>query len=513
MNLAHFLVQNARLTPDKDAIRCGSQKLTWQELDRQTDSLAAALQELGVKPGDRVGVLLPNSIAFLVSYWAAIKAGAVATPLNTMYRQEEIAYVFSNSGMRVLVTEAQFLPLIDVAWPASTALEQVVVAHGEAPVGTRRFADLVSRSAQPVLVERAPDDLCALHYTSGTTGRGKGVMISHRNWWVGMMQWHADTWRVVPEDRHLVVLPIFHTFGLMMTLVAFARGGTIRLLPRWDATEVARYIEDEGITVFSGVPTMYVYLSRDIDLEACNLTSLRLAVVGGAPIPIEVQREFIKRTDVTIVDWYGCTGWASTTSPLWEEGTPQKFGSIGKKLPYAEMEMDIVDESGKPVAAGEIGELIARGPSIPAGFWRLPGKTQKDYRDGWFFTGDLSRRDEDGFYFLVERKDDMIITAGFNVYPREVEEVLYTLPQVYEAAVVGAPDPVKGEVVKAFVVLREGMTINAEGVIAHCRAHLAAFKAPREVDFIAELPKLANGKILRRVLRDQERARAAARKP
>ena len=511
MNLAHFLVQNARNTPDKDAIRCGEESVTWSQLDRQTDSLATALQQMGVKPGDRVGMLLPNSIAFLISYWAAIKAGAVATPLNTMYKQEEIAYVFANSGMRVLLADPQFLPLIDVAWPATTALEQIIIVADAVPFGAYRFADLIAKPAPAVLVERNPDDLCALHYTSGTTGRGKGVMITHRNWWVGMMEWHVNIWHIVPEDLHMVVLPIFHTYGLMMTLVACATGGTLRLLPRWDVQEVAGYIEREKITVFSGVPTMYVYLTRDINLEERDLTSLRLAVVGGAPIPIEIQREFIARTGVTIVDWYGCTGWATTTSPLWEPGNPQKYGSIGKKLPIPEVEMKIVDELGQTVPTGTIGELLARAPSIPAGFWRLPGKSSKDFQDGWFHTGDLARQDEDGYLFLVERKDDMIITAGYNVYPREVEETLYAMPQVYEAAVVGAPDLVKGEVVKAFVVLRAGMSIDADGVIAYCREHLANFKVPREVDFIAELPKLANGKVLRRVLRDQERARAAAR--
>ena len=201
------------------------------------------------------------------------------------------------------------------------------------------------------------------------------------------------------------------------------------------------------------------------------------------------------------------SGWASTTSPLWEPGAPERYGSIGKKLPFPEMEMLIVDEAGQPVADGAIGELIARGPSIPAGFWRLPGKTHKDFRDGWFHTGDIARRDEDGFWFLVDRKDDLIITAGYNVYPREIEEVLYTLPQVYEAAVVGSPDDVKGEVVKAFVVLKQGQRIDAEGVIAWCRTRLANFKVPRGVEFLDELPKLANGKLLRRVLRDRERGR------
>ena len=511
MNLAHFLVENARRTPDKDAVRCGADRITWRELDRRTDSLAASYRALGVKPGDRVGILLPNCIAFLVSYWAALKAGAVATPLNTMYKQDELAYVFANSGMCALVTDASWLALVDLAWPETTALEHIVVVGDDVPFGAHRFADLCARETPPVCEERAPDDLCALHYTSGTTGRAKGVMISHRNWWVGMMQWHVETWRVVPEDRHLVVLPIFHTYGLMMTLVAFAVGGSVRLLPRWDVEEVAGYVERERITVFSGVPTMYVYLTRDIDLGKRDLSSLRLAVVGGAPIPVEIQREFIDRTGVTIVDWYGCTGWATTTSPLWEKDAPHKYGSIGKKLPYAEIEMEIVDEQGRPVPAGEPGELIARAPSIPAGFWRLPGKTHKDFRDGWFHTGDVARRDEDGFYFLVDRKDDLIITAGYNVYPREIEEVLYTVPQVYEAAVVGAPDPVKGEVVKAFVVLREGMATDAESVIAHCRARLATFKVPRHVEFVDELPKLANGKLLRRVLRDRERARVPGR--
>lgn len=503
MNLATFLIENARRTPDKDAIRCGSERLTWRELNRQTDSLASAFQCLGIEPGDRVGILLPNTIAFLVSYWAAIKAGAVGSPINTMYKQDEIAYVLRNSGLRVLVTEAQFLPLIDMAWVESTVLEHIIVVGDAVPFGACRFADLVGTPAEPVLVDRNPDDLCALHYTSGTTGRAKGVMITHRNWWVGMMQWHVDVWKIVPEDIHLVVLPIFHTFGLMMTLVAFAKGGTIRLLPRWDVQEVAKYIETERVTVFSGVPTMYVYLTRDINLEERDLSSLRLAVVGGAPIPVEVQREFIARTAVSVVDWYGCTGWASTTSPLWEPGAPQKYGSIGKRLPYPEVEMTIVDEQGMPVPTGEIGELIVRAPSIPPGFWRLPGKTSRDFRDGWFYTGDLARLDSDGYYFLVERKDDLIITAGYNVYPREVEEVLFSMPQVYEAAVVGVPDQLKGEIVKAFVVLREGASATSESVVDYCREHLANFKVPREVEFITALPKLPNGKILRRALRDR----------
>jgi long-chain acyl-CoA synthetase len=509
VNLASFLIENARGTPDKDAIRCGAERVTWHELDRQTNSLAAALQRLGIAPGDRVSIMLPNAICFLVSYWAVIKAGGVASPINTMYRQEEIGYVFRNSGSKVLITEPQFLPLIDLAWVESTALEHIIVVADAVPFGAHRFADLIGNAAAPVLVEREPDDLCALHYTSGTTGRAKGVMITHRNWWVGMMQWHVDVWRIAPDDMHLVALPIFHTFGLMMTLIAFATGGTIRLLPRWDVQEVAGYIERERVTVFSGVPTMYVYLTRDINLEERDLSSLRLAVVGGAPIPVEIQREFIARTGVTVVDWYGCTGWASTTSPLWEADAPQKYGSIGKRLPYPEVEMRIVDEQDADLPIGAVGELIVRAPLIPPGFWRLPGKTARDFRNGWFHTGDLVRLDEDGYYFLVERKDDLIITAGYNVYPREVEEVLFSMPQVYEAAVIGAADPVKGEIVKAFVVLREGAQATPETVIAHCREHLANFKVPRDVAFIDALPKLPNGKILRRALREGAKDGAA----
>jgi len=509
MNLAQYLVDNARRLPDRAAVCFGEESLTWRELDRRTDNLAAALQALGLRPGDRVSIMLPNSIAFLISYWAAIKAGGVASPLNTMYRQDEISYVLRNAASRVIIADPEFLPLLDLAWPDAPELEHLIVAADTVPFGSHRLADLVARPAAPVLVERDPDDLCALHYTSGTTGRAKGVMITHRNWWVGMMQWHVQVWQLRQDDRHLVALPIFHTFGLMMTLVACATGATLRLLPRWDVEEVARRIEGERITVFSGVPTMYVYLTRDIDLERRDLTSLRLAVVGGAPIPVEVQREFIARTGVVVVDWYGCTGWASTTSPLWEPAAPQRYGSLGKRLPFPEMEMAIVDEDGHAVPAGTVGELLARGPSIPPGFWRLPSKTAHDYRGGWFHTGDLAYQDADGFYFLVDRKDDLIITAGYNVYPREVEEVLYAMPEVYEAAVVGAPDPVKGEIVKAFVVLRPGTSTTAEAVIAGCRDRLASFKVPRAVAFVAELPKLANGKLLRRVLRDQERAGAA----
>lgn len=500
MNLSEILQVNSQRFPSKDAFCFGDESVTWEGLDRATSNVARGLISLGVHEGDRVNILLANSLDFVISYWAVIRAGAVVSPISTMYKRAELSYVLRNAASMVLITAPEFLELVQEVWTEVPHLREVVVVGGEAPPGTVSFENLMADDGPNVMVDRRPDDLCAVHYTSGTTGRAKGVMITHQNWSVGMMDWHVKAWELTDIDQHLVVLPLFHTFGLMMTLVAVGSGATTRLLPKWDSLEVARRIKDEAITVFSGVPTMYVYLARDIDLEKRDLRSLRLAVVGGAPIPLEVQREFVSRTGVTIVDWYGGTGWASTTSPLWESGGIQRWGSLGKKLPFREMEMQVVDEAGVRVSEGVVGELIVRGPSIPPGFWRLPYRTARDYRNGWFHTGDLVRQDDDGYWFLIERKDDLIITAGYNVYPREVEEVLYGMPAIYEVAVIGVPDSVKGQVVKAVVVLRTGESLTEDQLVDHCRQHLANFKVPRRVEFVDALPKSPNGKIIRRAL-------------
>lgn len=499
MNISDWLVRNAAGNPSGAAIHFEGQTITHAELIARVDAFAVALVELGVGPGDRVGLFLSNSPEFLIARWAALRLGAAAAPMNMMFQAREAQYVLNNAAPRVLVSESSQLALIEQIWPDCPHLSHLIVADAEIH-GALSFAGLERSFAgrSVPMHDCEPDDVCDLYYTSGTTGRPKGVMCSHFNF-ASLLRYEQLIWEMGPSDHTIVALPLFHAKGLIIpSLLATYVGCPQTLLRRWDTKMVLESIERQRITFFAGVPTMYAYLNAFPEFERYDLSSVRICRVGGAPMPVELQRVFEARTGAAIIEGWGCTGWTGTSNPLHGE---RVIGSIGKAMgqldPSINCEVRIVDDAGRDVRTGGEGEIIIQGDQIPKGFWRMPGKTAADYRDGWFHTGDIGRRDERGFIFLVGRKDDLIITSGFNVYPREVEEVLYTHPAVADVAVVGVADGDRGQTIKAFVVAKPGSKPTESALIEHCRAHLAKYKAPRAVEFIDALPKTASGKVQR----------------
>jgi len=503
MNLAQWLVDNAARDPAKPALVFEGRTYTHEQLWMLVQQCGNAFRRLGVRPGDRVSLLLPNCPEWLIARWGAIAVGAASSPMNVMFQKTEARYVLNNAAPRVLVTTPDKLELIDEVWPECPTLEHIIVVGEKIDVfGTYNFNVLLAGEAHDLsLHDCGPDDGCDLYYTSGTTGKPKGVMCSHSNF-ANLIKYESITWDVRREDRSLVVLPLFHAKGLVIpSLLASLVGATQWLLPRWNTERVLRTIQDEKITLFAGVPTMYTYMLSDPHIDEFDLSSLRLCRVGGAPIPVEVHVEFERRTKVKLVEGYGTAGYTATSHPLVGD---RVIGSIGKSLgdfdPQIYTEIRIVDDEDCDVPPSTEGELILRGGQVPKGFWRLPGRTMRDYRNGWFHTGDIARRDANGFIYLVGRKDDLIITSGFNVYPREVEELLYRHEAVLEAAVVGISDATKGQIVKAFVVVKEGAHTSEQELINYCRANLAHIKAPRIVEFAASLPKTGSGKIQKGLL-------------
>lgn len=504
MNICDWLRANAERVPDKTALVYENTRYSHRQFYELVKRFGNGLKHLGVEPGARVGIFLPNCPEFLVARWGAIAIGAAASPMNIMFQKNEARYVLNNAAPRVLVTVTEKLDLIDEIWAECPSLEHVVVIDDPSVFGTHYFWNLVDEApAQLQLHGCAPDDMCDLYYSSGTTGRPKGAMCSHSNF-SNLVRYESIVWGVREDERALVVLPLFHAKGLIIpSLLATYAGGTQTLMQRWDTERVLDTIQKQKITLFAGVPTMYSYMLAHPRIGEFDLRSLRICRVGGAPIPIEVHAEFEQRTGVKMIEGYGCAGWVGTSHPL---AGDRVIGSIGKALgefhPDIDCQIRIVNEKGEEVPAGEEGELVARGGQIPKGFWRMPGKTRRDYRNGWFHTGDIARKDERGFIYLVGRKDDLIITSGFNVYPREIEELLYHHDAVLEAAVIGVDDKEKGQVIKAFIVLKDGKRATEREIIDYCRARIAHFKAPRQVEFVPSLPKTGSGKIQRRMLKD-----------
>ncbi|MBN8478553.1 MAG: AMP-binding protein [Burkholderiales bacterium] len=503
MNLAQSIERRVEEFPSRIAIRFGARHCTYAEFWARVNRLGNGLKSLGFRQPDRVAVMLANSPELLETHWAVVKGGGTFTPINTMFKEKELRYVLNNSGARIAVTSTAYLKLFENVWVDCPRLEHLVLVDQALP-GTIPFESLIEASGEAFgMADCDPGQTADLYYTSGTTGRPKGVMKTHHSL-SSLLDYQSRLWKVTPEDRSLVVLPLFHSYAMIIPSMTMLRNGaTQTILERWDTTVVLDTIARERITFFAGVPTMYTYMVRFPDFEKHDLTSLRITLVGGASVPIEVQREFEERARVRVLDAYGCTGWISSASPL--EG-PRVHGSIGMSLrdidPTMDTDMKIVGEDGEEMPVGVPGELVVRGQQLPPGFWRMPDTTREAYRGGWFHTGDLCRKDPNGYFYLIDRKDDLIITSGYNVYPREVEEVLYTHPAVNECAVIGRPDPERGQVVTAFVALKSGATATAREIEAYCRERIANYKIPRRVEFIAEIPKTANGKLYKKGLRD-----------
>jgi long-chain acyl-CoA synthetase len=487
-NLASLLTESAARDGEHIAIKLDDTEVNYALLDEGSKRIAGLLQEKGVGPGDRVGIMLPNVPYFPIVYYGILRLGAVVVPMNVLLKGREVAFYLKDSGAKVLFAWGDFGEAA-TAGAEEAGADLVLVKPGE-------FEQLVV-AAEPIqgVADVAETDDAVILYTSGTTGTPKGAQLTHGN-----LTRNAAVSRglhdMSSDDVILGALPLFHSFGQTCTLNAgIGAGATITLLPRFDPAKALEIIPRDEVTIFMGVPTMYGALLHAPEREGADLSTLRLCVSGGASLPLDLMRSFEEAFKAIILEGYGL----SETSPVASfnhSAEDRKSGSIG--TPIDGVEMKVVDEDGKDLPVGEVGEIVIKGHNVMKGYWGRDDATQDAIRDGWFHSGDMARVDEDGYFFIVDRKKDMIIRGGYNVYPREVEEVLYEHPAVREAAVVGVPDAEWGEEVGAAVALVEGQSITADELREYVKEQVASYKYPRHLWFVDELPKGPTGKILKR---------------
>lgn len=510
ITLPEMLRETAGKFPNATATIFEGTRMTYAELQSQVEAFAAGLAGLGVAPGERVAIMLPNCPQTVVAFYAVMNIGGIAVMTNPLYVERELEHQWRDAGVKTVVA-------LDRLWPRiqqvkdRVGLTNVVltglrdfekpteIGRGE---GARFFRELIEKGSALPEAAITPDDIACLQYTGGTTGVAKGAVLTHRNLAVNVTQACEFIFHKAKdgEERYLAVMPFFHAYGLTAVMnVSIRKAAAMIILPRFEMDAVMAAIREHRPTIFAGVPTMYVALNARATAD--DLTSIRACFSGAAPLPLEVMEAFEKRTGAKIAEGFGMTEASPVThvNPMYGLRKP---GSVG--LPIPDTEARIVDaETGtRTLAPGEVGELIIRGPQVMRGYWNPPDETGNTLRDGWLHTGDLARMDEDGYFYILDRKKEMILSGGYNVYPREIDEVLFAHPKVREAVAVGIPDAYRGETIKAYVVLKDGETATPEEIIDYCRANLAAYKVPAAVEFRATLPKTMVGKTLRHVLRD-----------
>ncbi|GMK46771.1 long-chain-fatty-acid--CoA ligase [Paenibacillus glycanilyticus] len=533
--IPQFLVNAVEKFPANEAVHFLGKSLTYRELYDHTCRLANGLISLGVNRGDRVAIMLPNCPQAVISYYAALMIGAVVVQTNPLYVERELEHQLKDSGATTIITVDLFyerLANVRGEFPAAGAVPQLKNAvitslkdglpfpknllyplkqrkegfKADIPYGRHgvvSYKKLISSSSNlPVLTDIHGSDLAQLQYTGGTTGTPKGVMLTHRNLVANTMQTSAWCYRVKDGyERFLAALPLFHVFGLTVLMnFSIMRAGSLVLLPRFETETVLDTISRQQPTLFPGAPTMYVALINHKNAASTDLSSIEACISGSAALPLEVQEQFEKMTGGKLIEGYGLTEASPVTHAnlIWGK---RKIGTIG--MPFPDTVAAIFSPEGKPLPAREVGELVIRGPQVMKGYWNNPEESEVVLRDGWLHTGDLGYMDEDGFFTIVDRIKDVIIAGGFNIYPREVEEVLYEHPAVMEASVLGVKDPYRGETVKAFIVLKKGSYVSAAQLDVWCRQRLAAFKVPHLYEFRDSLPKTMIGKVLRRKLMEE----------
>jgi long-chain acyl-CoA synthetase len=485
-NIADLLTSSTDLRPDHVAVKVDDAELTYAELDRAAARVAGLLRAKGVGPGDRVGIMLPNVAHFAVCYYGALRTGAAIVPMNPLLKEREVEFYLSDSEARVILAWHQFADAAH-AGAERAGVECVLVEPGA-------FEELLQRcEPAPDVVDRRPDDTAVILYTSGTTGRPKGAELTHSNI-LGNVEVTVDLFGLDERAVTLGALPFFHAFGQTCALNGtVAVGGTLTLIPRFNAGKALAILQRDGVTVFEGVPTMYAAMLHDDAADTTDTSALEVCVSGGAAMPVEVMRAFEAKFGCEILEGYGL----SETSPVASfnrRGPERKPGSIG--LPVSGVEMRL---AGDAAAEGDAGEIQIRGHNVMKGYWRRPEATAEAIdADGWFSTGDIAKIDADGYFFIVDRKKELIIRGGFNIYPREIEEVLYEHPGVREAAVIGVPHPELGEEVAAAVALKSDAQATPQELRDFVKQRVAAYKYPRHVWFVDELPKGPTGKILKR---------------
>lgn len=498
MNLASSLEKHAAQSPARPAILFEGRTITYADLDASASRLAQALRALGIAAGDRVALFLPNVPEFAVAYYAAQKLGAISVTINAIFRSAEVEYLVNDSGAKVVFTVADLA--LHVPRERCPALAHVVLCEGEA-AGLPTLAQwCAGYDGAFASVDCAPDAPAALLYSSGTTGFPKGVTLTQSNIASNIAQ-SAKCSGYRADDRLAAFLPLFHVYGQNYIMnAAVLAGATLVLFRRFVPDQVLESIQRDRITMFFGVPTIFIALLA-MDLSPWDLSSIRYEMSAAATMPEEISRRWAQQFGRRVYEGYGLT----ECSPFacYNDLVEHRFGSVGRAVEG--FELAIFDEADRELPKGEWGEIVIRGPGVMQGYWNRPADTAQALRGGWLHSGDIGRMDGDGYVFIVDRVKDMINVSGFKVWPAEVEQYLYKLPQVQEVAVYGVLHPEKGEQVVAAVVPRAGQDVSAEQIIAYCRANIAAYKVPARVDIVTELPKSATGKILKRVLRDQDR--------
>ena len=516
LNLVEKVRQQAFEQPEKTAYHFLGKGTSYGELEQTIARFAGALEDLGVQKGDHIAFLLGNTPHFIISLYASMRIGAVAIPVNPIYTPDEISYILKNGDVKVVIALDMLLPLVEAGVQGLPQVEHYIVCETTPDIGekfaalsdaakakTKLFTQVLAgatRSVDPV--EVSPDDTAIILYTSGTTGHPKGAMLTHNNLYSNARD-IGDYLKMTNEDRVIATLPVFHVFALTVVVNApLTRGATILLAPRFSPAEIFDLAAAYKATVFAGVPTMFNFLYQFEDGDVSAFSNLRLAISGGSSLPVSLLHNFEQKFNVRVSEGYGLSEASPVTcfNPIDRE---RKAGSIGQSI--VNVENKVVDENGDEVPVGEVGELIVRGPNVMKGYYKLPEDTAVAIRDGWLYTGDLARKDEEDYFYIVDRKKDLIIVGGYNVYPREVEEVLYSHNGIVEAAVVGFPDPDFGEAVHAYVVLKDP-AVTVENIKEYCAKHIVKYKVPTVIEILDELPKNTTGKILRRTLKTVTRA-------
>src|SRR5919199_6364678 len=500
-NLATILTETAERQPEHLAVKLDDFELNYGLLNEGSARVAGLLKEKGVEPSDRVGIMLPNVPHFPVVFYGVLRAGAVVVPMNVLLKGREVAFYVGDPEAKVMFAWHDFAEAAQEGADEAGA-EVVLVKPGE-------FEQMLfEQEAIHEVADRGGDDTAVILYTSGTTGTPKGAELTHDNLLSNVDTILSTLIEIHADDVVLGALPFFHVFGLTCALNACVKaGGTLSLIPRFDPDKALEIMQRDQVTIFQGVPTMYVGMLHSDKADEADLSCLRLCVSGGSAMPGEVLRSFEEKFGCKILEGYGL----SETSPVASFNHPdreRKVGSIG--TPVKGVEMKVVDEDDNEVPQGEVGEIVIKGPNVMKGYWRKDEATADAIKDGWFHTGDMAKIDEEGYFFIVDRKKEMIIRGGYNVYPREIEEVLYEHPAVAEVAVVGVPDESMGEEVGAAIALKKGEGVSADEIKSYAKERVASYKYPRKIWFVDELPKGPTGKILKREVKVPEEVAAGS---
>jgi long-chain acyl-CoA synthetase len=531
MNIGRLADDNIRRFGEYDFLYHDGRWHTNVAMNRIANKLGNALKDMGIKKGDRVGVQLLNCPQLMQSFFATFKIGATMVPINPSLRVPELAYIYQDAGLSALISNSNYLENIKEARKEAPNLKKVIMVGDSVPNDMLSFNKVIEKTSERLVIEETEnDDTAVMIYTAGTTGNPKGVMLTHFNWYTHVLGYFdlvlLDSWGITAKgtlQEHeggqakskqkegevfgisrnrvsLITLPLFHGYGVFALNLEFLTGGKLVMISRWDPIEAMNAIQKYKVTEFRGVPTMYIQLLNHPDAAKYDLSSMKTCICGSAPMPLEVANQWKQKYGIDIWEGYGLSEATTVNCGNVAGRRPPKYGSIG--LCYQKFNtIKIFDEKDRELPTGETGEIVIKGPGVMKGYWNKPAETAEAIRNGWLHTGDIGHIDEDGYIFITDRKKDMIIRGGENIFPREIENILYQHPAVLEAGVIGIPDPVYVEVVKAFVVLKSAGEATVEELMNYCTEQLPKYKRPKVIQLMDALPKSAVGKILRRELR------------